>query len=705
LKILLTGIISPMIWGMADRLVREGHQVSILGQSLPPAVAHAKVTVHELSPRDPEASRVLEAGRFGLVVFFYAYQSEDSGAYGSIQGSMLDALFQLQHTATSCGVEHFFLVTDVRVFGSGQDGREDEMPMPDTPTGILINAAEEVLRCIEPSDINTLLIRVTHLYAPGMDDAFFARARQCRDNGQAMMLEGTPEGNCDFLNIDDLALFITLALERKLSGVVHLAYGEAFTYGETAALLQNYLPDLKIMFMNHPSPHAVLQCDSAGAKAGWIPRHRWIAELGDIYDQAASAQPRKTLRSRLTGTVRRLFGSAMPWVELIVFGAAAELLLQGSQTNAVYRFVDYWLFYVILMGSLHGGPFGVMAGIIACIGYGYNWFHDGNDLYLLLYDKDNWLPLLMYLLGGGFFGYHRDRSTEKIASVEQEMEQTSEEAKLMQSMYNQVDADRSVLQEQVMRFRDSYGRIYAITQELDTLQPEQVFLSTLDVLEDIMQNNSVALYSCSGNSSFARLVVHSRAMSDLPKSMDLKEYPLLKAMYDTGEMFANTRLEPGYPAFCAPIRQDDATIAIIALWEVPFEQQTLYRQNLFSVVSGLVQSAMVRALHYFDSVQDMYIPNTHILTDEAFRATMGVYSQMRKKRASTYLLLSVESEDAILTIEEYDRRIGRAIRSTDIAGKLNNGRLYVLLPQAGLENLPQIEKRFLSAGLSCTVAS
>ena len=86
-----------------------------------------------------------------------------------------------------------------------------------------------------------------------------------------------------------------------------------------------------------------------------------------------------------------------------------------------------------------------------------------------------------------------------------------------------MDADRNALQEQVIRFRDSYGRIYAITQELDTLQPEQVFLSTLDVLEDVMQNQSVALYSCADNSSFARLVVHSREMETLPKSMDLKE--------------------------------------------------------------------------------------------------------------------------------------------------------------------------------------
>jgi UDP-glucuronate decarboxylase len=221
----------------------------------------------------------------------------------------------------------------------------------------------------------------------------------------------------------------------------------------------------------------------------------------------------------------------------------------------------------------------------------------------------------------------------------------------------------------------------------------------------VMQNHSVALYSCNANSFFARLVVHSRSMDALPRSMDMRSFPLMADMQTKGITFANTQLEPGYPAFCAPLMQDDRAIAMIALWDVPFEQQTLYRQNLFSVVSGLVQSAMVRALNYFGSAQDMYIKDTHILTDKAFRATLGVYSQMRKQHASAYILLNVISTDNNTSIEEYDRRIGHAIRGTDIAGQMNNGKIYALLPQASLENMPQIEKRFLASGLNCTVAS
>ena len=705
MKILLTGILGPMVWGMVDRFVREGHQVSLLGHGLTPVPPRTKATVHDISPGNPEAQQVLKATRFQAIVFFYAYQCEDTRAYGSIQGSMLDALFQLQHTASSCGVEKFYLVTDLRVFGDRQAGLEDETPMPETPTGILINAAEEVLRCVEPTGMQTLIIRVTHLYAPGVEDAFFARARQCYDNNQPLIIDGIASDTCDFLHADDLALFITLALDRRMSGAVHLAYGERFTYGDTVAQLQTQMPELRVSYASNATARPTLQGGAAHEVAGWVPRHRWVDELDEIVNSSASGMQKRTARNRIQYILKRLFGKALPWVELLVLALVAELLLRMGETNATFRLIDYWLLYVILMGSLHGGPIGITAGVIACIGYSFNWFEQGKDVYLLLYNTDNWLPLVMYMLGGGIFGFIHDKNAEKLQSIQQEIEQRDAETEFVQSMYKQVDADRNLLQEQVVRYRDSYGRIYAITQELDTLQPEQVFLSTLDVLEDVMQNQSVALYSCNTQSSFARLVVHSRALGTLPKSMDLKQYPLLTDMLNRGDVFANTGLEPGYPAFCAPIMQDGAAIAIIALWDVSFEQQTLYRQNLFSVVSGLVQSAMVRALHYFGSAQDMYIENTHILTDKAFRETLSVYSAMRKKRAAAYLLLSVQSVDGVDSIEEFDRRIGRATRSTDIAGRLKNGQIFVLLPQASLDNMPQIEKRFKASGLTCAVSS
>jgi len=585
-----------------------------------------------------------------------------------------------------------------------QGANDNETPIPDSPTGILIKAAEDCLHYSKEGNMHSLIIRVTNLYLPGAEDAFFNSALRHARNHQPMIIDGTEDSPCDFLHVDDLALFLALALETEVSGVVHLAYGDFCTYAKVIDAIKQQLPGLKAVYTGMNIKAAMMKTSQAVQKMDWVPRHHWTQELSGIIAGNGNDSEKRRPFMWLSGLGRRLFGKALPWVEMILFGGLAQWLSSLSSLYATFRLADFWLLYAILIGSMHGGLVGIVAAVIACLSYGIDWVLKGNDLYLLLYNMDNWLPLMMYMLAGGLSGYMHDKTSEKMKTLEREKEERDTETAFLESMYKQASEDRSQLQKQVMRYRDSYGRIYNITQELDSLQPEQVFLSTLNVLEDTMQNHSVALYSRTGNTPFARLVVHSREMiSNLTKSIDLDKLPLMKTRLEHGELFTNTELEPGYPAFCAPIMQDDKLIAMIVLWVVPFDQQTLYHQNLFNVVAGLVQSAMVRTLRYFNMSQEIYLENTHILADKSFRSALGVYQRMRKQRTSSYILLRVKSIAGEISLKEMDRCLGSVTRTTDLLGRMDDDAYFVLLPQDNVNNLPQIENRFLNAGLLCEV--
>ena len=109
-------------------------------------------------------------------------------------------------------------------------------------------------------------------------------------------------------------------------------------------------------------------------------------------------------------------------------------------------------------------------------------------------------------------------------------------------------------------------------------------------------------------------------------------------------------------------------LAVLMLWSVPFEQQSMYMENLLSVVAGLVQSALVRALRYHSQVGDMYFEDTHILTPEAFRQALGVYQTIRQRRMGDHVLvrLSGEREMSREVIDRYsgdgiDEKIRRAL--------------------------------------------
>lgn len=706
MNILLTGALSPVVWGMVERLERDDHHVTIVGRIDGARPAHTSAVFHNTHYSNPDAQKLIKPGYFQTIVFFFAYQCEEAHEHGSAQSSMLDVLLRFRQAAEQNGIERFILVTDQRVFGSLHRNGESKMPIPDSPAGIYIKAAEDSLIGGRACAVKTLILRVTHLYLPGAEDAFFGRVLLHARNKKPMVLEGTGDTPCDFLHADDLAQFICLAMHADVSGIFHLAYEDMCTYEKVIEALRTHLPELTVLYTGRQARDSSLRTSKAAKQTGWVPRHHWAQELSEIVSDGEGYISRRKRFSWLPGLGNRLFGKALPWVELVLFGGLAQWLTSLSSVYATFRFADFWLFYPILMGSLHGGLIGIMAALIACVFYGLDWVTQGNDLYLLLYNIDNWLPLMVYLLAGGLFGYKHDKDKETMKMLEREKGERDTEAAFMESMYRQASEDRSQLQKQVMSARDSYGRIFAITRELDTMQPEQVFLSTLSVVEDTMQNHSVAIYSRIGNTSFARLVVHSRGYEGkLMKSPDVAQYPLMKARLDRGEIFVNTSLEAGYPAFCAPIMQVGRPIAMIALWDVPFDRQTLYHQNLFSVVTGLVQSAMVRTLRDFDMSQDVYLDHTHIMTGMAFRSALGVYQRMKKQGTSNYILLRVKKNTGDTPPVEMDRSLGAVTRTTDLAARIDNGDYLVLLPQADMQDMPQIKSRFKKTGLACEVVA
>lgn len=703
MKVLLTGILPSYTPTVAARLVRGGHQVSVMGPLEGAARLGEGVKYHDISPNDPDALRLMEASGYEAVLFFFACQCEADGESDSVKGALLDALYAMLRQGGRSNVRQFVLITDRRVFGDEQQGLEDETPFPDATTGVVIKAAEDCLMHGTPAGMDALLVRVTSPYEAGDPNSFFARAASCAQKRKPLFIRGQRNTPCDFLHAEDLAAFLDFALGDGLSGVAHVYYGKPYTYGDVERMLHRHYPHLEFTYGGGRGRVAALQ-GTAMRRMDFVPRHDFAQELDALCtDSVRNRKPVRT-RDREQSVLRRLAKWALPWVELALMAGLAVMADDLSGSNAVFDVVDYMLLFVAIMGNVHGMRFGVLAALVAWAHYALDWVAQGNDLYMLLYNVDHWLPLGCYMLCGSLFGYLHDKTREQMAMFARERREMESQNEFLQTMYNRAYEDRNQLQEQVMRFRDSYGRIYSITKELDTLQPEQIFLSTLGVLEDTMQNQSVAIYTCSQSSSFIRLVVRSREMKNLPRSLNLNDFVTMTKCLREGRVFSNTGLIAGCPAYAAPVMSEGKLAAILMLWEVPFGKQTQYLENLLSVVAGLVQSAMVRALHYAALAGDLYVANTHILSETAFRNALGVYQSIRKKRTGNYLLVRVRSA-VPLTLEQYDQRIGKVARATDLVGRLSDGQILVLFPQADVNNLPKLSARFGAQGLQCEVVS
>ncbi len=702
MKILLTGVLPWSVWMISERLTRGGHDVTVLGQaekqdSPLKGVHHVKMN---LMNHEKDTARYISAGGFDVVLFFFACQCEDRRAYNGVQGRELDLMFNILHGASETSVNHFILVTDQRVFGEDQNASEDELPLPNSPTGIMLQAAESCVNCGISGKIRTLIVRTTSLYAPGDPDSFFSYAVQCAKSGEAMVLNGSEQTPCDFLHAEDFGTFLEHAVSLELEGIIHAPQGVPSTYGETVQGMKAFLPDLHVVYLPQARCRRALNGKRASA-TGWVPRHDFRGELEVL---CAASESGQTARGKRWHKPDKLGWTVLKWAEVISLVFLAGWLMQEGEKNALLVSIDYMLLYVISMGFVHGRTAGMTASVLACIWYCWSFIQEGNAATDLMFNTDHWLPMSIYILCGSLFGYAQDRQRLKMELLEKEREEIARERDFVEGIYQSTFEDRNQLKEQIYHYRDSYGRIYQITRELDSLQPVQVYLSTLHVLESTLSNHSVAIYSCNPESSYIRLIVRSREMHDLPKSVDMNQFAPMYERLKEGKLFANHTLLSGYPVYALPVMSGNEMMAILMLWQVSFEQQSMYLENLLTVMAGLVQSALVRALTYHRHVADLYFENTHILTPAAFRETLGVYQSIRQQHTGSHVLVALKMNRE-LSLEVMDKYIGRLLRSTDVVGMLDDGQYYVLLPQATTDRIPAIDARFNSYGIHCEVVA
>lgn len=61
------------------------------------------------------------------------------------------------------------------------------------------------------------------------------------------------------------------------------------------------------------------------------------------------------------------------------------------------------------------------------------------------------------------------------------------------------------IKRQIVGRHDSFGKIFAVTQELDVLNPRDIYRKCCELLGEILENDSVTIYHVSGG-HLARLV-------------------------------------------------------------------------------------------------------------------------------------------------------------------------------------------------------
>jgi len=700
-----------------DKVVLVGSDIEALKKTLP-----EQVTCHAVSPADAVFKEIAAAYRFDAVVYLATREEQLLQSHPYNSGEVLDGLQNILKVCQGKGVEKFFFISSTEVFGrQAEDALPVEpaeiIPKPDSPNGFALQAGEQYCHYYhEQHGMDSTIVRVPFIYGPDERGSFlYSLVRSLRDQ-KRVILPADAGTVVNFLHAADAAEFIMRAIEEKDEGVhtVNLSSPDPLPLGDLAARLGEHFPGAHICYSGKdtistwPADFSYVR-----KRFDWIPERKLEEALPTVIEAAQQELvPKVTWRDRLEARTTK-HGAYLRWIEVILGAALMILLNELSNASVEFRYVDFRLIYVVLMGLIWGTRVGLVAALLAGLYLLFSWGRMGMNSLELIYNVANWLPFAIYLIAGTLTGYYHDKNENDIQNQKDERDLLQGKYEVLYRLYQEVIQIKNQFHEQLVGSRDSFGRIYKVTHELDTLEAEEVPIKALAVLEDVMDNRNIAIYSINQGSRFARLDVYSSLLGgQINKSLNLADYPPLLESVKSGEIFQNRGQQPGLPAYFTPIRHGEVTTGAVVIWNVTFDEYSLYYYNLFKVICGLIESSLNRAVLFMNAnAPRLYLPHTRILLPQAFRKVIDAKSKMKKVKISDYLITRVTylnnevetgqmqpaaMEPSARKLAEFEKlynAVSKEIRAGDYIGVLEDGSCYVLFSQADQSNAGQIERR------------
>ena len=252
--------------------------------------------------------------------------------------------------------------------------------------------------------------------------------------------------------------------------------------------------------------------------------------------------------------------------------------------------------------------------------------------------------------------------------------------------------------------RDGFGRIFDVVKKLSTTVPEEIFAESIPVMEDVLNNRSIAIYTINDASArFARLNVASEQLGDkLKKSINLEDYRQVVDVVSEGEIWFNRDVKEGFPTYVAGIKSNGVLNVLIMIYHVEYIQISTYYTNLIRILSGLMENFIIKAWEYQRAVAARtYASGTQIMQAEYFRQQYDIQKEMADNKITEFRLFRIMRENR--SVQEIDEMLQTKIRNNDIVGLGSDENIYLLASQVDQSSESIVLKRFRDMGLTCDV--
>ncbi|KMZ42996.1 MULTISPECIES: NAD-dependent epimerase/dehydratase family protein [Bacillales] len=717
MKVLITGGYGFIGSFVAERFYKEGYKVFILdnlssGNQRNITFPHK---AYELDVADKKCDEVFKSNKFDVVIHLAAQVS----VAASMEDPLLDTntnilgLVNMLKLSSKYGVSKFIFASSAAVYGMNECTPllEDSACDPVSVYGINKHIGEMYCRkWSEMYGLQTVAFRLANVYGPrqsaGGEGGVISTFLTQINHGKEIVVHGDGSQTRDFIYVEDVADAIFRSVTTDDTGVMNLSTNQESSINELIDILGANQP-LQGISRREKRPgdvdKSVLDNTWAKRRLDWIPMYslaeglektaQWYQETGAEKEQEQESEAKKAIHWLRSWDAR-------PYIENILAFLLVVFATVGTVNSGVF---DLKLIYIVLIGAIYGTKQSLLSVILACGLFIGESLHNGRDVVSLLYDANVLFHIAVYFIIGIAVGYSIDKRNRDVLSKELQKQALEDKYDFLKDIYNDVLMVKQELQQQIVNSEDSFGKIYNITKELDSLEPERVLQKSVKVLERIMKSDEIAIYTMNQNGSFLRLMAKSnKAGFDLPRSLKMSEHAYLTELMTMKKIIVNKELRHDMPLIAAPIFDKGKMVAVVTLQQLGFENFTMYTQNLFQVAVQLISSALSRSLRYLNSTQrDRYLDDTPILIPAYFSAMVKNKRDAKQQLNTDFTLLAVDfAQMDHHTLATY---IASSLREADYMGMDEAGDVYIILSNSNEQEARIVIDRLGRLGIASRI--
>ena len=548
------------------------------------------------------------------------------------------------------------------------------------------------------------IIRSPYLYSEQYEKDFLNTVFREISAEQKITFQEDESQRMFFVSMQDLAELMYKIFDNwdEDEEILNIADGFDHCFKDLGDKLTELCPHLKVSYARYSIMENMLKDDKIiRYKYGWFPKISILEELPELYEHY---QERNNIKEGRLDSLKHIISkhkAAVRAAEFAAFFILFELLNGIAGNQAQFKMIDLRLIFVVLFGSTYGINYGIAAAAAESLSLIRAFEAEGSSWYVLFYEPSNWIPFIFYFAVGAICGYIRMKNKDNVQFIKEENNLLQEKFLFTREMYQETIEDKNLYKKQILGSKDSFGKIFDITRKLDVIQPQELYIETIRVLEDVLENKTFGLYTLNRENGYGRLETASaQVQGNYPNSIKLSEYSAAMEELENGNVWANREFLENYPMYMAGVRKNGELVMLICIQQVSREQMSLYFLNLFKILSGLVETSLLRALEYQKAVEyRQYVKGTHILKTEYFEERLKVQHDMREQKLASYVLLKVEYSE--MSLQKADEILRSKVRENDVWGISESKELYVMLVQTDKEALPNILARLKQAGLVC----